>query len=274
MYSNEKFGLLGDILDTWFNQRVEYRGLEKDYGAMAKDDLKKDESYYIEKYGFEPGNEEQKKEFLAKHKFFNKRQKVQKILLNSLYGVLGLSVFRFYNLINAEVVTLTGQTIIKTSAKMGNQFYNQTLGDDKDHCIYTDTDSTFFSALPIIEKTMPDVDLSDDDQMSKATIDVAGIVQNRLNTGYDIMAKKMFNIPIRHRFDIKQEVVAKRAIFITKKRYCQWIINEGGLDCDDIEVKGLDVVRSSFPKQFKDFMLRTEKDDNGNKTKLDLLLIV
>ena len=37
-----------------------------------------------------------------------KRQLVQKILLNSLYGVLGLPAFRFYDVDNATAVTIDG----------------------------------------------------------------------------------------------------------------------------------------------------------------------
>jgi len=238
MYRNDRMGLLGDILDTWFKQRVEFRKLEKQYGKEGNQEL---------------------------YRFYNKRQKVQKILLNSLYGVLGLSSFRFYNLINAEAVTLTGQTIIKTTEKMGNQYYNAVLKKprDTDHCIYVDTDSVFFSALPIIRETMPDVDETDNRAMAKAVIDVAGIVQGKINEGYNIMSKKMFNIePAKHRFDIKQEVVSKRGIWITKKRYVHWIIDEGGVPKDELEIKGLDVVRSSFPTTFKKFMY-IKKDKTG-----------
>ena len=194
LYTNDKVGLLGDILDTWFKQRVEFRKLEKEYGKAGDS---------------------------VQYAFYNKRQKVQKILLNSLYGVLGLSIFRFYNLVNAEAVTLTGQTIIKTSAKMGNQYYNKVLGTkDVDYCIYTDTDSTFFSALPIIKHTMPEVDLKDDIQMAEAVKKVADDVQKILNNGYNIMSPRMFNIESsKHRFDIKQELVSKRAIWVAKKRY-------------------------------------------------------
>lgn len=128
-----------------------------------------------------------------------------------------------------------------------------------DYCIYIDTDSLFFSALPIIKKEMPDVDVTDDEQMSTNTIKIAEVVKNKLNSGYDVIAKRMFNISSdNHRLNIKQEVVSKCSIFVAKKRYVQWIINEGGLSCDTIEVKGLDVIRSSFPSRFRQFMLDME----------------
>ena len=56
----------------------------------------------MKKYG-EEGNDEQ-------HGYFKRRQHVQKIVLNSLYGVLGLPVFRFYDIDNAEATTLLDKT--------------------------------------------------------------------------------------------------------------------------------------------------------------------
>ena len=44
------------------------------------------------------------------HGYFDRRQLVQKILLNSLYGVLGLTVFRFYDIDNAEGTTTNAKS--------------------------------------------------------------------------------------------------------------------------------------------------------------------
>ena len=70
-----------------------------------------------------------------------------------------------------------------------------------------------------------------------------------------------------HRFDIKQECVAKSAFWVTKKRYGQWIINDGGLTCDKLDVKGLDIVRSSFPPAMRDLMTQVLKDILGDVDK-------
>ena len=86
MYKTDKHGCIPDILDLWFSQRVEFRKLEKKYGDSGEKE---------------------------KYAFYKKRQLVQKILLNSLYGVLGLPAFRFYDVDNATAVTTTGQTVIK-----------------------------------------------------------------------------------------------------------------------------------------------------------------
>jgi hypothetical protein len=41
---------------------------------------------------------------------------------------------------------------------------------------------------------------------------------------------------------------------LAKKRYAQFIINKAGIECDEMEVKGIDVVRTSFPIRFRKFM--------------------
>jgi DNA polymerase elongation subunit (family B) len=84
---------------------------------------------------------------------------------------------------------------------------------------------------------------------------IAGETQDFLNNFYNILAEKIFNVPKeKHRFQIKKEFVSRSGIWIAKKRYAQWIIAENGIPTDRLDVKGLDVVRSSYPAQFRNFM--------------------
>jgi DNA polymerase elongation subunit (family B) len=229
LYTSTKVGCIPAILDLWFDQRVEFRKLEKKYG--------------------EAGDKE-------KYAFYKKRQLVQKILLNSLYGVLGLPAFRFYDVDNAEAVTLTGQTVIKSTAEMANIKYNKELGTTgKDFNIYIDTDSVFFSAVPILDHRYPDWKNEDPKDIAMKVDTIAGETQDYLNNFYNILAERVFNVPKeKHRFQIKKEFVSRSGIWIAKKRYAQWIIAENGIPCDRLDVKGLDVVRSSYPAQFRNFM--------------------
>jgi len=232
MYRSDKDGLLPALLRKWFDERVEYRKLSKKF--------------------YDEGD-------IAKSEYFDRRQYLQKVLLNSLYGVLGLPVFRFYDLDNAEAVTYTGQSLIKFTKKIANSFYNKELGDTKDHCIYIDTDSVFYSATPIVKKRFPDLDVKNIDKMSKAILNIADEVQLYLNQGYDYFAKKFCNLD-KHRFDIKQEVIAKSSLFVTKKRYALKIINDNGKKVDKMMVKGLDTVRSSFPTAMREMLSKVLED--------------
>jgi len=101
IYDQSKDGLIKNILVKWYAERVAFKDKMKE--ASNRGDKKEEEFYKL-------------------------RQGVQKILLNSLYGVLGLSTWRFYDVDNAEAVTLTGQDIIKTSAKYLNSMISKKLG--------------------------------------------------------------------------------------------------------------------------------------------------
>jgi DNA polymerase elongation subunit (family B) len=93
VYDQSKLGCIPDILKTWFAERVEYKTKMKDAST------RKDKEQYV---------------------FWKRRQHVQKILLNSMYGVLGLQGWRAYDLDNALAVTSTGQEIIKNTDRYVN----------------------------------------------------------------------------------------------------------------------------------------------------------
>ena len=229
LYRTDTVGCIPGILDLWFEKRVEYKDKMKKYGNA--------------------GDKE-------KYAFYYKRQLVQKILLNSLYGVLGLPAFRFYDVDNATAVTTTGQTVIKSTADMANIKYNKELGTpDLDSNIYIDTDSVFFSAVPLMDKRFPNWKDEEQNTIAGYVNDIASEMQDYLNDFYDIMSKKIFNVDVdKHRLEIKMENVAKAGLWIAKKRYAQWIISDNGVPCDKLDVKGLDVKRSSFPKAFQECM--------------------
>jgi len=232
VYDTKTKGFIPSILEKWFAERVEYKNLKKKY---------------------------EKEGDAAKAEYFDRLQLVTKILLNSFYGVLGNPGFRFFDPDNAVAITSTGQQLIKFTADIGNQYYKKELGAEKDYCIYTDTDSTFFSSLPIIEKRFPQFDITDEKWMAERTIEIANEVQAFINKSYNVYADKFHNVQ-SHRFDIKQEFVAKAGIWIAKKRYAQWLINQEGHTISRLDVKGLDVVRSSFPPAFRKFMAEVLKD--------------
>ena len=187
------------------------------------------------------------------YEVLNRKQVALKILSNSIYGCTGLPSFRFYNKNNAEAVTLTGQELIKFAGNVVNSYYVKETGVDKDYLIYSDTDSAFASAIPLIEKRYPIIDKTNADVMIKATLEITGEVQKYINTMLDMLSVRLFNVK-KHKFFIKQEMVAESAIWLAKKRYCQWIVNEAGNNCSKMDVKGIDTVRSSFPPKFSTFM--------------------
>jgi DNA polymerase elongation subunit (family B) len=222
VYDQKKLGCVPDILKKWFAERVEFKNKMKECSDK----------------GDKEGTT-----------FWKRRQQVQKILLNSLYGVLGLPIFRFYDLDNAAAVTLTGQEIIKTSAKYVNSKFNKRCNTkDKDYVVYIDTDSLYLdiNSLALHEKIT---------DVKPFAIKTIGEVSDDLNKFYGIMMVKMFN-STDNRIKIASDVVASSAFWVVKKRYAMLKVYNMELnkDTNDIEIKGLDVVRSSYPKKFRDFM--------------------
>jgi DNA polymerase elongation subunit (family B) len=276
LYTNRKVGIIPEILDKWFAERVEYKNTMKKY--------------------IKEGNAEMAD-------FYDRRQHVQKILLNSIYGVLGLSIFRFYDLDNALAVTATGQDVIKTTAKYINAQYkargakpktdawlnlywevvkkdekkkakqqNRTYivpprPQPEDHCLYIDTDSVYFSAKELMDGENPCVTMVD---QKAFTIALAKEMEKGVNGFYNTMAKLLFNCD-KHRFFIKGESVMETGLWVAKKRYAMKKVFdlETEKDMDKLAVKGIDVVRSSFPPAMRKFMnillleflKKTPKDD-------------
>ena len=141
--------------------------------------------------------------------------------------------------------------MIRYAESEGNKFYNTKLDTaDKDYCIYIDTDSLFFPALPVIQKNNPNIDITDTDNMIKMTLEMTNEFQSYINNSLNNFSKQYCNIET-HRFNFKQEVIAVGGFFVAKKRYGLWIVDEEGVKVDKLLVKGIDIVRSNFPNSFK-----------------------
>lgn len=122
-----------------------------------------------------------------------------------------------------------------------------------------------------MEKQYPNVDTENDEQMAQAILRITAEVQSFLNKSFDIFCDKFLNIRKGHKFDIKQEIIGRNGLWVAKKRYSIWITNENGVPKDEIMYKGLDVVRSSYPAAFKDFLkeLLTDILKNVPQDKID-----
>lgn len=236
VYDCNRQGLIPAILETWMNEREEYRGLQKKYGKE--------------------GNAEMSK-------FFDSRQHTMKIVNNSLYGALGAPGFRFHDLDNAESITLTGQQVIRHAMMKGNEWFTKQTGVDKEYVIYVDTDSNYFSAKPIIDLMEGKIgkELSRQEK-ADITYKTSQAVEKYINDSWNEFAKHYLNSD-NHFLSIKQEYVSESGLWIAKKRYAQKIITEKGVSISQLtngakewklDVKGMDVVRSNFPKAFREFM--------------------
>ena len=95
--------------------------------------------------------------------------------------------------------------------------------------------------------------------MTQHILNIADEIQAYLNKSYDLFAERFLNLD-KHYFEIKQEVIAKSGLFVTKKRYGLKIINEEGRKVNKTHVKGLDTVRSSFARGMKSLLSEVLED--------------
>ncbi|MGA1047464.1 MAG: hypothetical protein ACO3UU_05605 [Minisyncoccia bacterium] len=145
----------------------------------------------------------------------------------------------------------------------GNEWFSKQTGVEKDYVIYVDTDSNYYSAKPIIElmESKLNKELTYNEKID-ITYKTSQIVEKYINDSWSAFAKHYMNSDV-HFFNIKQEYVAESGLWIAKKRYAQKIISEKGVLISELtngakqwklDVKGMDVIRSNFPKAFREFM--------------------
>jgi DNA polymerase elongation subunit (family B) len=92
-------------------------------------------------------------------KFWDKKQLVKKILLNSLYGGLLAKSHRFFDQRIGQSTTLTGRTITKHMTAKTNQILTGEYDHDGVTAVYNDTDSCIGSTL--LRTSMGDMSIED-----------------------------------------------------------------------------------------------------------------
>ena len=244
MFRTDKPSTLSVVLAKWFDERVKYKN------AMKK--------------AFTDGDKET-------GQLNHLRQYTMKILLNSLYGATALPSFRYGSVILSEAITLTGQRIIQDSGTFINQEAEKTLQTGKEayqikttptqkyeDCtgvvVYEDTDSCYVNAEPLLRKLYPDFDNMDETAKADKLEAMSLEYEKKINKYYDHLALDAFNVPVdKHRLEMKTECTIRSAFFSGKRRYAQYITKKEGVPCNEIDVKGLDFMKSNFPPLFKEF---------------------
>ena len=190
--------------------------------------------------------------------FWDKRQLVKKINLNSLYGAILNPGCRFFDKRIGQSTTLCGRAI----AKHMDAYINECLTGEYDHrgetIIYGDTDSAYFSAWPVLKERVEKGELEWNKDTCTALYDS---ISDKVNESFPGFMKKAFNAP-RENGEIivgGREVCATKGLFITKKRYALLIYDNEGYRTDKdgpgkIKAMGLDLKRSDTPKIVQDFL--------------------
>lgn len=191
--------------------------------------------------------------------YWDKKQLVKKINLNSLYGALLNPGCRFADKRIGQSTTLTGRTI----AKHMDAFINECLTGEYNHVgdaiIYGDTDSCYFSAWPIIKA---DVEAGKMEWNKDVAVQLYDSLADQVNDSFPAMIERAFHCPRTMGDIIKcgRELVASKGLFITKKRYAALIYDMEGMRLDKdgtpgkVKAMGLDLKRSDTPPVIQDFL--------------------
>jgi len=196
-----------------------------------------------------------KKEF----EYWDKRQLVKKINLNSAYGALLNAGSRFFDQRLGQSTTLTGRSIAKHMAAQVNAMFTGEYDHTGKTVIYGDTDSVYFSAFPVFKK---EIERGELDWSRDKIIELYDRVSEEVNGTFPGFMNQAFNVPETYGKVIAagREVVASKGIFITKKRYAVLIYDKEGKrkDKDDspgeVKAMGLDLKRADTPDYMQKFL--------------------
>ena len=242
LYTRKNKGFFPSLMEKMYDDRVKYKKLlidEQKKGRAA--DKNKLSQYYNLQINL-------------------------KIALNSAYGALGNQWFRFYDVRNAEAVSVAGQLSIRWAEKAVNKYMNKILEtEDVDYVLASDTDSLYVTLDSLVEK----VGLKDPQKIIKFMDTVCeGKLQNVIDKCYNEMAE--YVNAFQQKMVMKREVLADVGIWVAKKHYILNVHNSEGVQYEEpkLKIMGIEAVKSSTPepcrnalkKAFKLIVNETEQD--------------
>ena len=232
IFTYEKEGIIPGLLARWYKERKEMQEKLKECIAA--------------------GNK-------IEEEYWDKRQLVKKINLNSLYGAILNPGCRFFDNRIGQSTTLTGRAIARHMASKVNEI----ITGEYDHVgraiIYGDTDSCYFSAYNTLKK---DIEKGNLPWTRESVIELYDTIGEEVNGTFIKFMQNAFHTPKTRGEVIKagREIVASKGLFITKKRYAVLYYDKEGKRTDidgksgKIKVMGLDLKRSDTPVVIQDFL--------------------
>ena len=179
---------------------------------------------------------------------FNNIQMARKIQLNSAYGAIGNQYFRYYNLANAEAITLSGQVSIRWIEGKVNQYLNKLLKtEDHDYVIASDTDSIYICLDLLVRHVFDVQSVSAERVVDFLDAACKDRIEPFIEKSYQELAdyvgayeQKMF---------MKRENIANKGIWTAKKRYILNVWDSEGVRYEKpkLKIMGLEAVKSSTP---------------------------
>ena len=233
LYTRKKQGFLPALMEKMYTDRVKYK-------KMMIEEQKKGRSADPNK--------------LAQ---YHNMQINLKIALNSAYGALGNQWFRYYDVRNAEAVSVAGQLSIRWAERAVNQYLNKILEtEDKDYVLASDTDSLYVTMEAMVEK----VGLTDTDKVIKFLDTVCdGKIQKVIDDCYGELAE--YINAFQQKMVMKREVLADVGIWTGKKHYILNVHNSEGVQYEEpkLKIMGIEAVKSSTPEHCRNALKKAFK---------------
>lgn len=268
-YKKDKQGILPRIVETIYFERVDFKNKAKCAFGIANDytveQIAKNQHWSIEKAQkiYDEVMEEGYNEA-----YYDSQQMIRKILINSMYGVLGNRFFSFYNIKNAMAITIAGRDVIEYVSDSVNDYFHEYW--HKTFWKYFPEYAHLKGKVPQIKKDMiPVVDTDSNYICLDEVISGLGITfetdeeyrvwvdnfDTRFLTPFfqkilKIYAKK-YNAENLH--DFKREKIITRKLVLKKKKYADIVIeNEGKVYPEPkLSITGIDIVKTSTATFFK-----------------------
>ena len=230
--TNEK-SIVSTILAGWFEKREYYRGLKKTAG---------------------------KAEDWTNYKLYDLFQHSFKILQNAMYGTFAKNGWRYTDghLICSAAITNSGQRLTQESIVFVNDKINTEIKEEKQNICISDTDSLYIVLGDLLKFRHPNFK---PEEKNNFILTLAQEIQNDANFYLNELSKRLFNItPDTHHFQLKQEVICAGVLTTGKRRYAMYVTNKEGVPVDELDMKGLELMKSNMNKLFKKFGEQLIKD--------------
>jgi len=227
-YRKDIHGFLPEMMKKIYDERVQSKKLM----ILAKQEYQKTPTKELEKS-------------ISK---YNNIQMARKIQLNSAYGAIGNQYFRYYNIINAEAITLSGQVSIRWIEHKMNAYLNKILKTEKqDYVIASDTDSIYLNLGPLVETVYKGRETNDSSIVSFLNKVCEMELEKYITSSYEALAT--YVNAYEQKMVMKRENIASSGIWTAKKRYMLNVWDSEGVRYDEPKLKmmGIEAVKSSTP---------------------------
>lgn len=228
-FDNSKRGFVPELIEMLYSERVVYKK------KMLEEK---------QKYAEDPNNTDAS---MKASEYRNFEQAI-KILLNSVYGAFGSSIFRYSDPRLAESITITGQLVIKTAERALNAFLNKFLSTHNvDYIQAVDTDSSYVVLETLVTKLTANKQLTKEQIVNAIDKFVDDKLEAVLKDAFEDL--RVYMNHYEQQIVMKREVIAESAIWVAKKKYVMNVWDAEGVryKTPELKIMGLEAIKSSTP---------------------------